>query len=72
VDKTLAPHLRLTNLVNLTFATLKSSGADFVATLFQDLGSADLTLSLPEAVEQSLSERFATCATDTDDCLRFV
>jgi hypothetical protein len=57
VDKGLAAHLRLSNLVNCTFSILKSDRTDFVRALFDSLSRSDLSLPLPAFVEQALSER---------------
>ncbi len=57
VDKELAPHLRLPNLVKSSFAGLKELQPDFIATLLEDFSRQGTYFALPAAVEHCLVER---------------
>jgi hypothetical protein len=58
VDKNLAPEVRLSNLVNCSFAALKSAKTDFAPALIASLKRSERPLSLPNIAERRLRQRF--------------
>jgi hypothetical protein len=62
VDKTLPPHLRLSNMVNLAYQALKSGPLDYFLDLSESLAQGDYSLSLPGFLEVLIEERFSKCS----------
>jgi len=60
VDKGLAPHLRLSNMVKTTFSSLKIAHPDFDELFCASPDRAELALVLPPSVEGALEQRFLT------------
>jgi len=59
VDKTLQPHLRLTNLVERSYESFHNGKHKFVDDLFLSLKQYGQCPPLPLSVEEALAERFA-------------